>query len=339
MLLNSVQLNSFNTSPIKQSSAILSRNTKYPNLAPLAQDTVSFTAKINRQKDLLDLPDEEILEICKNAIKNDITLGRGQEATVYKIEDYAREYCVRLDRRNHTNLENLKVDYKLDDYDKANFVVAKLGEGVTLLEYISGVPLKIMRNSDTPAGIKVKESLQELIANNFPESAFLKVINQIEINRKKGIIFDRKGENLLVDPMIQELTAIDFSPKFNDIEYNPIAYIYHALDVDSTKHAPAVLGKLCNAYAERLKTANLEELNIDVLDKNFYHRGFMDDAFNNFPDKELLEDVRHKLFDELLEKKKTLSPEDFAKCVDEFKIDVEFNLIDGFGIKNHQEWY
>ena len=113
MLLNSIQFKTFSISPSKQSSASSIQNSKYQNLAPLAKDTVSFTAKINRQKDLLDLPDEEILEICKNAIKNNVTLGRGQEATVYKIDDYAREYCVRVDRRKHSNVENLKMNYKL----------------------------------------------------------------------------------------------------------------------------------------------------------------------------------------------------------------------------------
>lgn len=199
------------------------------------------------------MPEKQIVEICQNALKKKIALGKGQEATVYKIEEFPREYCIREDRRVATDYDNLKLNYKLDKFDKANFVIAKLGEGLTLLKYISGIPLKIMRNSDTISGIKVKESMQELIANNFPEESFIKVIDQIENNRKNGIIFDRKGENLLVAPIIQEITAIDFSPKFNDIEYNPIAYIYHALDVDGTPFAPKVLGKLMSAYAERLK--------------------------------------------------------------------------------------
>ena len=304
------------------------QSVKYPNLMPLARDTVSFKAKFARPKDLMDLPRKEIIQNCIEALKKNIQIGKGQEATVYKIEDYANQYCLRYERKSKANLDKLELDFNLDDYDKANFVVAKLGEGITLLKYIPGIPLKIMRNSDTPSGIKVKESLQELIANNFPEESFTKIIQQIEENRSKGIIFDRKGENLLVDPMIQEMTAIDFSPKFHDIEYNPISYIYHALDVDSTAHAPQVLGKLCNAYAERMKTAKPEELNLDVLDKNFYHRGFMDDPFNNFPDRELLEETRKRLFDDLIEAKQTKPQKEFEEMVDNFKTFVEENLID-----------
>lgn len=281
-----------------------------------------------RPKDLMDLPEKQIIEICQNALKKQIPLGRGQEATVYKIEEFPREYCIREDRRICKGYNNLKLSYNLDKFDKANFVIAKLGQGLTLLKYISGIPLKIMRNSDTISGIKVKESMQELIANNFPEESFIKVLDQIERNRANGIVFDRKGENLLVDPMIQEITAIDFSPKFNDIEYNPIAYIYHALDVDGTPFAPKVLGKLMNAYAERLKTCDLKDLNLDVLDKNFYYRGFMDDAFNKFKDRELLEKCRTMLFDDLLEAKKTMTESDFNAKVEYFKFEIENLLID-----------
>ncbi len=66
------------------------------------------------------------------------------------------------------------------------------------------------------------------------------------------------------------------------------------------------------AYAERLKTAGKEELNLDVLDRNFYHRGFIADPFNHFPDRDSLEEVRSKLFDELLEQKFTTTPEEFS---------------------------
>ncbi len=81
------------------------------------------------------------------------------------------------------------------------------------------------------------------------------------------------------------------------------------------------------AYAERLKTADKEELNLDVLDRNFYHRGFMDDPFNYFPDREALEEVRAKLFDELLEQKFTTNPDEFEWLVDCFKDFVEEKLM------------
>lgn len=316
------------------------QNRKYPNLAPLKQDTVSFgcSKKFVRPKDLMDLKNKEIIQVCIDALGKNQPIGKGTEATVYKIPDYPMQYCLRQEKSVIPNINKLKLNFDLDDYDRANFVIAKLGEGLTLLKYVPGIPLKIITKSDTESGIKVKHALQELVANNFPVESFEKTISMIEESRSKGIIFDRKGENLLVDAITQEMTPIDYSRQFNDIEYNPISYIYHALDVDNTKHAPKVLAKLCIAYAERLKTVNREELNLDVLDRNFYHRGFIADPFNHFPDREVLEEVRSKLFDELLEQKFTTSPEEFEWLVDCYKEFVEEKLMGNRPIGPSIDW-
>lgn len=319
----------FNQQPIYTFPAPkMAEGQKYTNLAPLKQDTVSFGCKkFVRPKDLMDLKNKDIIQVCINAFENKQIIGQGTEAEVYKIPDYAMQYCLRREKASIPNRKKLKLDFNLDDYDRANFVVAKLGEGLTILKYVPGIPLKIITKSDTESGIKVKHALQELVANNFPVDSFQKAISLIEESRSNGIVFDRKGENLLVDAITQEITPIDYSRQFNDVEYNPISYIYHALDVDRTEHAPKVLGKLCIAYAERLKTASKEDLNLDVLDKNFYYRGFMDDPFNYFPDRDSLEEVHTKLFEELLEQKFTTSPEEFELLVDCFKDFVEEKLM------------
>ncbi len=312
---------------------------KYPNLAPLPHDTVSFGCKkFVRPKDLMDLKNKEIIQVCLDALERNQPIGKGTEAVVYKIPDYPMQYCLRQEKSSIPNKNKLKLNFDLDEYDKANFVIAKLGEGLTLLKYVPGIPLKIITKSDTESGIKVKHALQELVANNFPVESLEKTIEMIEESRSKGIIFDRKGENLLVDPITQEITPIDYSRQFNDIEYNPISYIYHALDVDNTVHARKVLGKLCMAYAERLKTAGKEELNLDVLDRNFYHRGFIADPFNHFPDRDSLEEVRSKLFDELLEQKFTTTPEEFSWLVDCYKDFVEETLMGDKPVKSNIYW-
>lgn len=337
--MKNTMLVNFNQQP-KYITPFAVQNRKYPNLAPLKQDTVSFgcSKKFVRPKDLMDLKNKEIIQVCIDALGKNQPIGKGTEATVYKIPDYPMQYCLRQEKSVIPNINKLKLNFDLDDYDRANFVIAKLGEGLTLLKYVPGIPLKIITKSDTESGIKVKHALQELVANNFPVESFEKTISMIEESRSKGIIFDRKGENLLVDAITQEMTPIDYSRQFNDIEYNPISYIYHALDVDNTKHAPKVLAKLCMAYAERLKTVNREELNLDVLDRNFYHRGFIADPFNHFPDREVLEEVRSKLFDELLEQKFTTSPEEFEWLVDCYKEFVEEKLMGNRPIGPSIDW-
>lgn len=295
------------------------------NLAPLKADTVTFGSK--NPKDLLDLRVEKILQECRKAIKTGIQLGEGQEAIAYKIENYP-EYCIRRDKKLAGPLSKFKFDILLNKYDKENHVVAKLDDGTQLMRYINGIPLKVMPGKDTPDGIKVKNATKGLVANNFPEKAFRKIIDQIENAKNKGITFDRKGENLHVDPLNQEMTAFDFSPQFNDIEYNPISYIYSALDVDGTEHGSKIFGKLCKAYAQRIADVPVSKLNLDTLDTNFYHRGFMDEPFNLFPNKKILHETQEQLENLLKEKQDPSNPTDYIKyLVDEFKEFIDDNVM------------
>lgn len=297
---------------------------KYNNLAPLQQDTVSFSGRI--PKDLMALSPTRIIQECRKALKDNIIIGEGQEAIAYKIETYP-QYCIRREKRNAGKPSEFTLDTKLNKYDKANHVVAKLDNGTQLMRFIPGIPLKITHR-DTVDGKKVKETVKGLVANNFPELAFKKVITQIEEAKLKEIDFDRKGENLHVEPLSQEMICIDFSPNFHDIEYNPISYIYSALDVDGTEHAPKIFGKLCKAYAQRLLEVPVNRLNLEHLDTNFYHRGFMDDAFNLYPDRKNLDETQ-KLLEELIEAKKDSSnPKEYIKyLVDEFKEFIDENIM------------
>lgn len=314
-----------NTNDYNNSSSVKINKSSYPNLGPLKQDTVSFSGRI--AKDLLDLSPEKILAVCKRAVRDNIVIGEGQEAIAYKIQDYP-QYCIRYEKKSGDTPANFGLNYKLNKYDRVNHVILKLGKGTQLMKYISGIPLKIMLHRDTPDGIQVKKAVQGLVANNFPESSFKKVISQIEDAKSKGIDFDRKGENLLVEAVNQEMTCIDFSPTFHDIEYNPISYIYSAMDVDDTEHASKIFGKLCKAYAQRLCEVPVSKLNLDSLDTNFYHRGFMDDAFNYFPNRKVLEETQKRLETLIKEKQNPENTKEyFEYLVQEFKEFIDDNVI------------
>lgn len=335
MLLQSVNL--FNTQNTPRTATFPAKSAKYPNLAPLKQDTVSFSGGISKSVDLMDLPADRIIKVCKKAIKEHFVIGEGQEAVAIKIQDYPY-YCIRQEKKTTSKSKQLGLDMKLDKYDKVNHVVAHLAPGIQLMRYIPGIPLKIMRHSDTASGIKVKQALQELVANNFPEESFKNVIKQVEDAKEKGIDFDRFGENLLVDPISQNLTCIDFSPNFKMEEYNPIAFIYHAIDADKTEYAPKILGKLCSAYAQRLLEVPAKKLNLDKLDTNLYARGFEGDPFNYFPDRELLKETERKLQELVAEKQNpSLHENGFEYMVEMFKEFVEDKLINYSPPR--QEWF
>ena len=196
--------------------------------------------------------------------------------------------------------------------------MAHLNEGTTILKYIPGIPIKITNNYDTINSLK--KTVQGLLANEFSTSSFKKLIEQVENAKMKDIDFDRFGENILVDPMTHEMVCIDFSPNIKDTsnEYNPISYIYSALDVDNTQHAKRVFGKLCDAYAQRLLEVPAKNLNLDKLDMHFYHRGFINDPFCYFSDRELLHETEKRL-QELIKEKTNPSEKNLTTKVNDFR--------------------
>lgn len=294
-------------------------NSTAPNLerSPKA-DTISFQAY---KPDLMSLPAQKIIKECQRALADGIVIGEGQEAICYKMERFP-QYCIRRDKKTSADASKFGLSYALSKFDKVNHVVAKLDDGTVIEEYISGIPLKIIPHRDTPDGILVKKSIKGLIANNFPEAPFRKILEQIESAQRSGIKFDRNGENLLVDAVNQEFNCIDFSPRFQSevVEYNPISFIYSAIDVDNTEHAPKIFGKLCKAYAQRILSVDIKRLNLDTLDLNFYHRGFINDPFNDFPNKKLLDEVSEKLRELIEIKKDKSNPKEYLEyMVYEFK--------------------
>lgn len=296
------------------------------NIKPLSRDTLTYSSDFS--SDLMKRSENEIIEICKKALKQENIIGEGQEALVYKIEEFP-EYCIRQEKKVVGRKENFKLDRNLNNYDVVNHVIGKLDESTQIMKWIRGIPLKIMPHRDTPEGIELKKVTQAYVANKFTESPFKKVLAQVEDAMSNGIVFDRKGENLHVDALSQEITCLDFSPKFKDVEYNPISYIYSALGVDKTEHAPKVFGKLCKAYAQRIVDNPASALNLDKLDTNFYHRGFMDDPFNHFPDKKVLEETQHRIETLLKEKQDPSSNKDYMQyLVDEFKEFINDKVID-----------
>ena len=310
-----VNFNIINLNNYKYKNTVARSCNTYSNLAPLKTDVVSFSGK----KDLMKYPAEEIINIALCAIREGVKIGEGREAVTYKIENFP-EYCVRRERKFKES--HPKLSMVLDKFDIENHVVARLDEGTTIMRYIPGVPIKITNSYGTINDIK--RDIHELIADSFDILPFKKVLVQIEDAKSKGIQFDRLGENLLVDPMNHEMTCIDFSPKIKDDmgTYNPISYIYSALDVGEGNSANArrIFGKLCCAYAERVLETPVSKLNLGVLDMHFYDRyGFPNDPFNGFPEPEILRETEKKLQDILRLKQNPSHDEgELKKMISEF---------------------
>ena len=180
------------------------------------KDSVSFSG---RQKDLLELPREEIFEKISQSINNENLLGEGNEARVYKIAgtNYAfRHARIPDDRTNFTDYKkNLSFDINTDD--KINHVVAKLGEGSAILRYLPGENCFVYNDK------------KELC--NLPTDSYYNLYKQICFAKDNEMIFDCCETNIIYNPKDKSLTAIDFYKQDYGFPENvkPLSYIYSAI--------------------------------------------------------------------------------------------------------------
>lgn len=184
--------------------------------AQLSFDTVSFSG---RQKDLLNLSEDEIKSKIEASIKRENFIGEGNEAKVYKIPD--TDYVVRIlkyedkEEKDVDFKKNLSFDLSVDD--KINHAAAKLGDRVTILHNLEGESCFKYKNK--------KEFF------NLPVDSYHKLYKQISYAKDNNMIFDVCDSNIIYNPKDKSLTAIDFYKNSGDFPENvrPLAFIFSAI--------------------------------------------------------------------------------------------------------------
>ncbi len=253
-----MQITNVNIYPnnIYQNKANTSRKPLLTLLSQSKKDVISFSGQL----DLLKLSENEILEKIKTSIAdNKNYLGEGGDAIVYKIPD--TDYCVRL---NKDTFENYKfhLNFKLNERDKVNHVVAKLGHGSSIMKYIEGSPVftPFMRDK------KAKEIAS--IIEQMPTQAYKKLFYQICDAHKLGMMFDCSWPNVIINSKNNTMTAIDFYKSEESI--NPLRYIYSALVTEHTtlKQRQNCAGKLFAIALDEFKPG--KKPHIAPMDFDFY---------------------------------------------------------------------
>lgn len=215
-------------------------------------DVVSFSGK--NKKDLLELPEKEVIKKINESINAKNFLGEGIDAKVYKIPD--TKYCVRLIKEQSDNTdihaffslmskiangkeEKCKdlaksLSFNLTEQDRINHVVAKLSDGGSVMKFIEG---------DNCFKYENKKELCYL-----PLESYQKLYKQVVHAKNHNMIFDCAGGNIIYNPETQSLTAIDFYEMDKDYPENvkPLSFIFSALspqeqDINSLKHLTGLL--------------------------------------------------------------------------------------------------
>lgn len=167
----------------------------------LPKDVFTKSSKSN----FLAQPTKEIIKKIKQALESiSNKLGFGGEAEVWKIGDSG--YCVRIPRRA-TMTDGLALSKDLKKQDKVNHVVAKFSNGITIMPIIKGFTFYSQNVGD--------EKVARMI-ENMPVESFIDLIEQaISAERKTKLVFDSGPKNIIVNPDMNKMTAIDFY-KTND---------------------------------------------------------------------------------------------------------------------------
>ena len=233
---NIPQQNVYNTKRVQPQS---------PRLTPQLQcDTVNFRAN----RDLLELSDKEIfdrIQTSMSSIKN--YLGQGNEARVYKIE--GSDYCVRFDNFESLKFDKMHLNRNLSESDKVNHIVAKFGEGSSIMRYIEGSPVlstDIMLDSKEPK--RIAEEIAQM-----PVKSFNRFLKQICHAYDNDMIFDCCWPNVIINPKNQTITAIDFNKNTANESLKPLSYMFSSLVHPETTQTQ------CKIYAEKILNATLDE--------------------------------------------------------------------------------
>ena len=254
-------------------------NKQYTKIAPLMNDTVSFSAR-----NFLAQPEDKIISTIIKSIKNEENcLGVGSEAEVFRVE--GTNYCVRLPYINIEDDAELisyfgNFDLNVNDEDRINHVVAKLSNGATLMHKINGRPVLNI-------GMNAVEAFSSVMrVSQLPQSAYCNLLRQIASAHKKDMVFDPYGTNVIADT--QNMVAIDFYKKQSAYseDWNPLMDISEALM--SVKNIPPraeknIIKKIYNAALLEFAPKNIpclepEEFQIYKFTADLYNERKLNDA-------------------------------------------------------------
>lgn len=187
---------------------------------PLDNDCFVFL-----QKDFLSLGGDAILKRIKESLNEKSFIGAGKDAKVYKIID--TDYAVRVPYSVFSNIKKpANINLNLTEQDKVNHVVAKFDNGVTIMKYIEGFSLY----GDVRVSKQQQTQMDKMLLA-LPVSVYHNLFKQVCHAKDNGMIFDCDGRNVILNPQMKTLTAIDFYPmnKKNPETVKPLRHIYSAV--------------------------------------------------------------------------------------------------------------
>lgn len=209
------------------------------------------------KKEFLSLPVQDIwTRINSSKMNPKNLLGRGGEASVWKIED--TDYCVKIPHKARGNY-TAKPNFNISKKDKVNHIVAKFPNGMTIMPIIKGITISADKEKD-------KEAIR--ILNKMPQKAFDDLFLQIYNAEKIGMKFDNGYKNIIINKEENKLTAIDFFKRTHfSVQNNILSAIYWCLSFASSMDAKScknLAAKLIMAPINCITKEPKQEINLEL---------------------------------------------------------------------------
>lgn len=226
----------------------------YPNI------NIKYGATAFKGRDLLDLPEKDVIEKIKASVTPDNFLGQGTEAEVYRIK--GTKYCVRIPYLAQ-DIYRFNYTKELTPIDKVNHVVAKLGFGASIMKYFDGIVPKWYQKNEHN-----RYKLQENIAQ-MPVKSYSELLHQIAGAVDNEMVFDFSGGNLIVNTEKQKLTAIDFyGITDNPRPVRPLSEMYSVLTSygSEEKTGKKIFDKIVDAGLKEFRKTSIPCMDVALFD-------------------------------------------------------------------------
>lgn len=188
----------FQTYNVNKSSYLKNSQVPMRSFSKMQIDTVSF----GNNKDFIHLPVNDIIERVDQSIKPENFLGKGGEASVYRIND--TDYCIRIPLEAPDDYKKGFIS-ELTAFEQVNHGVVKLGENTIIMKRLEGYSMFPRKETG------VTRAMVHSMIDDMPVSAYRNVIKQIAEAYEKGAYFDSSGANVIVNPVKKTMTVIDFT--------------------------------------------------------------------------------------------------------------------------------
>lgn len=164
------------------------------------QDTVEIS-----DDNIPAMSEKRLLPIIKSSMNSEHFIGSGSTAKVFHLKD--SDYVAKIPYDTYFFVD--KDFKKLPMYSsyKANHIEDVFENGITIMKYIKGDPLK--RPDDFKKLVKL------------PAEAFNKLLKQVCDAKNYGLDLDGVPENFILNYDKKTITAIDFIPEYIYPEDNP----------------------------------------------------------------------------------------------------------------------